>query len=115
MIKRLRVVFEKNRLWIVVILTLNFIFGGLLWLSNDKAFIYIFPVMVICSLILYCATAFSIYKKDLKRKQAISSFLEEPTKDLENEIISLFHCEEVQLIKYIGEILRQNKNTINRN
>ena len=47
MIKRLIVVFEKNRLWIVVILTLNFIFGGLLWLSNDKAFIYIFPVMAL--------------------------------------------------------------------
>lgn len=112
MIKRLRGVFEKNRLWIVVILTLNFIFGGLLWLSNDKAFIYIFPTMVIGSLILYCATAFSIYKNDLKREQAISKFLDEPTKDMENEIISLFHYEEAQVIKDIGKILRQNQNTI---
>ena len=113
MIKRLRRVFEKNRLWIVVILTLNFIFGGLLWLSNDKAFIYIFPTMVIGSLILYCVTAFSIYKNNLKREEAISRFLEEPTKDIENEIISLFHYEEAKVIKYIGEILRQNKNDIN--
>ncbi|MEW8995042.1 sensor histidine kinase [Clostridium sp.] len=113
MIKRLRGVFEKNRLWIVVILTLNFIFGGLLWLSNDKAFIYIFPTMVIGSLILYCATAFSIYKNDLKREQAISRFLDEPTKDIENEIISLFYYEEAQVIKDIGKILRQNQNTIN--
>lgn len=113
MIKILRRVFEKNRLWIVVILTLNFIFGGLLWLSNDKAFIYIFPTMVIGSLILYCVTAFSIYKNNLKREEAISRFLEEPTKDIENEIISLFHYEEAKVIKYIGEILRQNKNAIN--
>ena len=113
MIKRLRRVFEKNRLWIVVILTLNFIFGGLLWLSNDKAFIYIFPTMVIGSLILYCVTAFSIYKNNLKREEAISRFLEEPTKDIESEIISLFHYEEAKVIKYIGEILRQNKNDIN--
>lgn len=113
MVKRLRGVFEKNRLWIVVILILNFIFGGLLWLSNDKAFIYIFPTMIIGSLILYCATAFSIYKNDLKREQAISRFLDEPTKDMENEIISLFHYEEAQVIKDIGKILRQNQNTIN--
>ncbi|GAA0180452.1 sensor histidine kinase [Clostridium sediminicola] len=113
MIKRLRGVFEKNRLWFVVILTLNFIFGGLLWLSNDKAFIYIFPTMVIGSLILYCATAFSIYKKDLKIEQAISRFLDEPTKDMENEIITLFHFEEAQAIKDVGKILRQNQNTIN--
>lgn len=113
MLKRLRGVFKKNRIWIIVILTLNFIFGGLLWLSNDKAFIYIFPTMVIGSLILYCATAFSIYKNDLKREQAISRFLDEPTKDMENEIIRLFHYEEAQVIKDIGKILRQNQDTIN--
>ena len=69
--------------------------------------------MVIGSLILYCVTAFSIYKNNLKREEAISRFLEEPTKDIENEIISLFHYEEAKVIKYIGEILRQNKNDIN--
>lgn len=113
MIRKLKGIFQKNRLWIIVIFTLNFIFGVLLWLSNDKAFIYIFPTMIIGSLILYCATAFSIYKNDLKREQAIRRFLDEPTKDVENEIISLFNYEEVEVIKDIGEILRQNQNTIN--
>lgn len=113
MIRKLKGIFQKNRLWIIVIFTLNFIFGVLLWLSNDKAFIYIFPTMIIGSLILYCATAFSIYKNDLKREQAIRRFLDEPTKDIENEIISLFNYEEVEVIKDIGEILRQNQNTIN--
>lgn len=113
MIRKLKGIFQKNRLWIIVIFTLNFIFGVLLWLSNDKAFIYIFPTMIIGSLILYCATAFSIYKNDLKREQAIRRFLDEPTKDVENEIISLFNYQEVEVIKDIGEILRQNQNTIN--
>lgn len=113
MIRKLKGIFQKNRLWIIVIFTLNFIFGVLLWLSNDKAFIYIFPTMIIGSLILYCATAFSIYKNDLKREQSIRRFLDEPTKDVENEIISLFNYEEVEVIKDIGEILRQNQNTIN--
>ncbi len=113
MIKMLRGIFEKNRIWIIVILILNLIFGGLLWLVNDKAFLYIFPTMIIGSLILYCATAVIIYKKDIKRKEAINSFLYDPTIDMENEIISLFHNEEVEVIKNIGEILRENKNTIN--
>lgn len=113
MIKNLIEVFEKNKLWIAVILTLNFIFGVLLWLSNDKAFIYIFPTMIIGSLILYSATVFIIYKNDLKREEAISKFLDDPSKDRENEIISLFHYGEVQVIKSIGKILRENKNTIN--
>ena len=41
------------------------------------------------------------------------NFLNDPTKDKEDEIISLFHYEEVKLIKNIGEILRENQNTIN--
>lgn len=113
MIKMLRGIFEKNRIWIIVILILNLIFGGLLWLVNDKAFLYIFPTMIIGSLILYCAIAAIIYKKDIKKKEAIDSFLYEPTKDMENEIISLFHNEEAEVIKNIGEILRENKITIN--
>lgn len=113
MIKILRGIFEKNRIWIIVILILNLIFGGLLWLVNDKAFLYIFPTMIIGSLILYCAIAAIIYKKDIKKKEAIDSFLYEPTKDMENEIISLFHNEEAEVIKNIGEILRENKITIN--
>lgn len=113
MVKMLRGIFEKNRLWIIVILILNLIFGGLLWLVNDKAFLYIFPTMIIGSLILYCATAFIIYKKDIKRKEAIDSFLNESTKDMENLIISLFYNEEAEVIRNIGEILRENKNIIN--
>lgn len=113
MIKMLRGIFEKNRIWIIVILILNLIFGGLLWLVNDKAFLYIFPTMIIGSLILYCSTAVIIYKKDIKRKEAINSFLYDPTIDMENEIISLFHNEEAEVIKNIGEILRENKITIN--
>lgn len=113
MIKRLREIFIKNRLWIIVILLLNFIFGGLLWLSNEKAFVYIFPTMIIGSLILYCATAFILYKNDLKREEALSNFLNDPTIDRENEIINLFHYKEANVLKNIGEILRENQNTIN--
>ncbi|MGG7142874.1 sensor histidine kinase [Clostridium nigeriense] len=113
MIKKLSGILIKNRIWIIVILILNFIFGVLLWLVNDKAFIYIFPTMVTGSLILYLSIVFILYKNDLKREEAINNFLNEPTKDKENEIISLFYYEEVKVIKSIGEILREKQNTIN--
>ena len=114
MLKRLKVIFKKNKLWITSIFILNFIFGILLWLSNDKAFIYIFPTMIMGSLILYFAISFILYKKDLKRELAISNFLNEPTKEIENQIINLFNKEEAKVIKNIGEILRKNNETIKR-
>lgn len=114
MIKILIRILKKYRLWIIVTLILNIIFGGMLWLVNDKVFLYIFPTMIVGSLILYFSTAFITYRDDIKRKEAIDKFLNEPTKDMENEIIRLFHYEEAQVIKNIGEILRENKNTINK-
>lgn len=113
MIKRIRGILIKNRLWIIVILILNFIFGVLLWLSNDKAFGYIFPTMIIGSVILYCAIAFILYKNDLKREEAICIFLNEPTINKENQIINLFNYEEDNIIRKIGAILRENLSTIN--
>lgn len=113
MIKKIRGILIKNRLWIIVILILNFIFGGLLWLSNDKAFRYIFPTMIIGSMILYCAIAFILYKNDLKREDAIYNYLNEPTINNENQIIKLFNHEEANVIRKIGGILRENQSTIN--
>ena len=46
MIKKLRGILIKNRLWIIFILIFNFIFGLLLWLTNDKAFIYIYSLYI---------------------------------------------------------------------
>lgn len=113
MIKRVRKILIKNRLWIILILILNIIFGGLLWLSNDKAFPYIFPIMIIGSVIFYCVTAFILYKNHLKIEEAIYSFLNEPTVDKENQIIRLFHYEEANIIRSLGEILRENQRVIN--
>jgi len=113
MIKRIRRILMKNRLWIIVIFILNFIFGGLLWLSNDEAFRYIFPTMIIGSVILYCAIVFILQKNDLKREEAIYSFLNEPTINKENQIINLFNYEEANIIRKIGGILRENQSNIN--
>ena len=115
MIKKLKGILIKNRLWIIVILILNFIYGGLLWISKDKAFIYILPTMIIGSLILYCSTTFIIYKKDVKSKEVFNRFLNEPTKDKEIEIIRLFSYAEAKMIISIGDILRKNQSAINAN
>ena len=71
MLKKLNNIFEKNKLWIIVIFILNIMFGVLLWLIDDTAFIYIFPTMIIGSLILYCTVSFIIYKRDFKRENLI--------------------------------------------
>lgn len=118
MIKTLTEILKKYRLWIIVIIILNIIFGFLLWLVDGKEFRYLFPTMVLGSLLLYFIIALIIYKRDLEKQEAILSFLEEPIISKEKEIIGLFSENEKKVIEKIGKIIRENQATIksqNRN
>lgn len=95
-----------------IVLILTLVFGFLLWLVDIEYFIYVFPLMVITSLIVFIIVGSRIYVKDKKRKEAIYKFLNLSNKDIENEISSLFNNEERKLIKSLGEVLNYNKQTI---
>ncbi len=112
MIETLMEILKKYSLWIIVIITLNIIFGFLLWLVDGKEFRYLFPTMVLGSLLLYFIIALIVYKKDLKKQEVILSFLEEPIISKEKEIIGLFSKKEMQVIEKIGKIMRENQATI---
>lgn len=114
MIKNIMRRLKKYKLWIIIILLLNLIFGFLLWLIDDQGFKHLFPIMVLSSLFLYCTMTFIIYRNDVKREEAIQGFLEDPTIMNEKEIIGLFQEDEGQIIKKIGAILRENQDTINK-
>jgi len=112
MIKTLMEILKKYRLWVIVIIILNIIFGFLLWLVDGKEFRYLFPTMVLGSLLLYFIIALIVYKKDLKKQEAILNFLEEPIISKEKEIIGLLSEKEIQVIEKIGKIIRENQATI---
>ena len=79
-IKRLIDVLDENRLWFIVVLALNILFGTLLWIIDSSSFSYIFPVMLIGSLIVYCSTIFICYINDNKRAKEFNDFLADPSK-----------------------------------
>ncbi|WP_017413985.1 sensor histidine kinase [Clostridium tunisiense] len=112
MIETLMEILKKYSLWIIVIITLNIIFGFLLWLVDGNEFRYLFPTMVLGSLLLYFIIALIVYKKDLKKQEVILSFLEEPIISKEKEIIGLVSKKEMQVIEKIGKIMRENQATI---
>lgn len=107
-IKRLIDVLDENRLWFIVVLALNILFGTLLWLIDSSSFSYIFPVMLIGSLIVYCSTIFICYINDNKRAKAFSDFLADPSKINEDKIMSLFHGSQKNSVIAAGELLRSN-------
>lgn len=107
-IKRLIDVLDENRLWFIVVLALNILFGTLLWIIDSSSFSYIFPVMLIGSLIVYCSTIFICYINDNKRAKAFNDFLVDPSKTNEDKIMNLFHGSQKNSVIEAGELLRSN-------
>ncbi|MDY5912868.1 MAG: HAMP domain-containing sensor histidine kinase [Inconstantimicrobium porci] len=107
-IKRLIDVLDENRLWFIVVLALNILFGTLLWIIDSSSFSYIFPVMLIGSLIVYCSTIFICYINDNKRAKAFNDFLADPSKTNEDKIMNLFHGSQKNSVIEAGELLRSN-------
>ena len=118
MLKKLKDVLEKNKIWLIVILVINLLFLLLLWLVddlwivNDKVFKFIFPTIILGCLILYCTLGFILYKVELKKKAAIIEFINDPSEENEENIIRLFAKMDREVIEYIGNTLRENETII---
>ncbi|SHH68882.1 Signal transduction histidine kinase [Clostridium collagenovorans DSM 3089] len=111
MVRKLMGAFGKYKIWFFSILILNFIFGAMLWLIDTERFLAIFPTMLLASFMLYCAIGLIVYFFDEKKKEHFMDFLDNPDIEKQKKILSLFSLEEKEVIKEVGEILR-NKNSV---
>lgn len=102
-------VLKENRLWFIIIITLNILFGTLLWIIDSNSFISIFPVMIIGSFIVYFFTLFIIYINDIKKEKAFGAFINDPSKINEAKIMHLFYGHERETFIKVGELLRSKQ------
>lgn len=113
MIRNLVQIFSKYKIWLVVISTLNIMFGVFLWLIDAKGFIYIFPTTILGSIMLYSFVGFRVYNIDKRKKEAILDFIENPEFNQEELCLSFSSSkEEKEMIHIIGEKLREKNDLI---
>lgn len=114
MIRKLLSFFLKYKVWLIVIMIFNVMFGVFLWLIDAKSFSYIFPTMVIGSILLYSSISFLVYSKDKRKKEAIIDFIEKPDLKEEEVCLSFFSSGEKEIINLIGEKLRNKEELIKK-
>ncbi|MGL4731997.1 MAG: sensor histidine kinase [Clostridium sp.] len=112
MIRRLIRIFLNYKIWLITIMILNIMFGIFLWLIDDNSFTYIFPTMIIGSILLYSLIGFVVYSIDKRKKESIIDFIENPGLDEEKNCLSLFVGDEKEIIHLVGEKLRKNEELI---
>jgi signal transduction histidine kinase len=106
MLRKLVRIFLRYKIWLIVIIIFNIMFGVFLWLMDANSFFNIFPTMIIGSSILYGSIAFVVYSIDKRKKEAIIDFIENPDFHEEKACLSLLSAGEKELINLIGEKLR---------
>ncbi len=107
MIKKIIRLFEKYRVWILTLIALNIIYGIMLWLLDSNGFKYVFPTMILGTLILYCIVGFILFRKRQKREKVLVEFLEDPSVYEEEKLLKVFSKYDKYLIKEIGTLLRE--------
>lgn len=114
MIRKLFNVLLKYKKWFIVIITFNAMFGAFLWLMDSNSFTYIFPNIIIGSILLYSLISLIIYRIDKRKKEAILDFIENPELNEEEVCLSLLDGEEKEIIHLIGENLRKKNEIIKK-
>lgn len=114
MIRELADIFLKYKIWFTIITILNIMFGVFLWLMDTNSFIYIFPTIIIGSMILYSFVTFRIYSIDKKKEGAILDFIENPELNQEELCMSFVSDKEKAIIHLIGEKLREKEGIIQK-
>lgn len=112
MIRNLINILLKYRVWFIVTIILNSMFGIFIWLINPESFIHIFPTMIIGSILIYGLIGFLLYNKEKRQVERIMEFIENPDLSEEEACLEFFYGEEKEVIKLIGSRLREKEEKI---
>lgn len=67
MLKRMINIINKNKLWLILLLSSNIMLSIFIWLIDENVFKYILPTMIIGLILIYCLFTMIMYVKE-KRK-----------------------------------------------
>ena len=75
-VSHLVVTVNNYKIWFLILLFLNILYGLLVWLQNTETFWQLFPVMVIGTVGLYMIAVWVCYTKDMKRASCVTHILQ---------------------------------------
>lgn len=104
----IRTAILKYRLWFVVLLGFNVLYGLCLWLEDASGFRELAFLLLLGTAGIYIVTCFIIGKREFAKNRAISDFLEQPD-NAELAAAAAGFCvgDEQAVLRYAGSILQE--------
>lgn len=95
-----------------MIFLLNIMFGMMLWLLDANAFSYLFPTIILGSLLLYCIVGIIVHEIEQRKEKELWEFIENPTTLKQEKVIKLCSEYDKEFVKEIGKLLREKNDII---
>jgi signal transduction histidine kinase len=84
----------------------------MLWLLDENAFKYIFPTMLLGSLIIYFIIGFIVFRIERIRENVLIKFLEEPSTFEQEKALKMLSGYDQEFINEMGRVLREKNEKI---
>lgn len=95
--------------WLFMVLGMNAEFCLLFWIADVQSFKILLFTILTCSLLFFAVILAVVMHREIKRQEAVKSFLEAPAEMNEQNILTLFCKADRNIIRQLGETLRKEK------
>lgn len=114
MLKRMINIINKNKLWLILLLSSNIMLSIFIWLIDENVFKYILPTMIIGLILIYCLFTMIMYVKEKRKSEAIINFVENPELKEEELCYRFLSSEEREIISLVGKELRRKEKILKK-
>ena len=114
MLKRMINIINKNKLWLILLLSSNIMLSIFIWLIDENVFKYILPTMIIGLILIYCLFTMIMYVKEKRKSEALINFVENPELKEEELCYRFLSSEEREIISLVGKELRRKEKILKK-
>ncbi len=100
---------KKHIVWFLLLMGLNLLYALALWLSESEAFLRLWLVIALGSLLIFLTALFFAYYVDKQRETAFLEFLNHPDETTENKMLRLVSRQDGTFVQHVGALLRENE------
>ncbi|WP_230398928.1 sensor histidine kinase [Novisyntrophococcus fermenticellae] len=100
---------KKHALWFLLFMGLSLLYALALWLSESEAFLRLWLVIAIGSLLIFLTALFFVCRVEKQRETAFLEFLNHPDEMTETKILHLFSRQDGVFIRHVGALIREKE------
>ncbi|WP_313132363.1 sensor histidine kinase [Anaerocolumna sp.] len=100
---------KKHAVWFLLFMGLNLLYALALWLSESEAFLRLWLVIALGSLLIFLTALFFVCRVEKQQETAFLEFFNHPDEMTETKMLRLVSRQDGAFVQHIGALLREKE------